>query len=331
MDREQEEKQYLVSFDTNQEEPMITISWKRIFTQTILTLILPLSFIFLTYIKLSHLLFKMIPYNGKEFQETNPNPNPNTPQYHMISSELITISLIQISYFTLLIVFSLLSTSSLVYTIASILTPIDVTFKGIMSFVTIEWKTLVLAFLSALAFFALYNLGTMMVICLWGNSFGAKSNGEGSVFVLIAVFYFIGFSYFTVVGQVALLVHDLEDSYWEIEGMEKSEELVKGKMVLSIFTLFTQVISLVSIWILWKEKVVGNEWRSESYMERRENFGLSFYLVFCLFLFGFVLQAVIYFVCRSYHYENINMLGLEDDHLEAYGVEYVQLEDFEQV
>ena len=52
---------------------------------------------------------------------------------------------------------------------------------------------------------------------------------------------------------------------------------------------------------------------------------LSFLLVTCLFLFGFLLHAVIYFVCKSYYHENVDMPALPDN-LEVYGGEYVQLE-----
>lgn len=258
MDREQEEMQFLGFFGVHKEASKIILSWRRIFSQITLTLILPLSFIFLIHIEISNYLFRKILYNSIEMDETN----PNTPQYNklsdMVSSEWITLLLFKICYFTLLLIFSLLSTSAVVYTIASIYTAKDVTFKKVMSVVPKVWKRLMLTFLCAFAAFFAYNIVTMLVIFIWALIIGVKSGGV-VVFVVIAILYFIGFVYLTLVWQLASVVTVLEDS-WGVRAMMKSKELIKGKMVLSIFIFLTLVVSFVLIRLLFKEMVVDASW-----------------------------------------------------------------------
>ena len=104
MDREQEEMQFLGFFDIYKEGSKIILSWRKIFTQITSTLILPLSFIFLIHMEISNLLFRKILINEIVMDETR----RNTPQYNkldrMISSELITLVLFKIAYFTLLLI-----------------------------------------------------------------------------------------------------------------------------------------------------------------------------------------------------------------------------------
>ncbi|KAK7293809.1 hypothetical protein RJT34_16684 [Clitoria ternatea] len=320
MDTEQEEMQFLGFFGVYKEASKIIVSWRRIFTQISLTLILPLSFIFLIHIEVSNLLFRKILYNTVAMEGTN----PNTPQYNklsdMISSEWITLWLFKIAYFTLLLIFSLLSTSAVVYTIASVYTAKDVTFKKVMSVVPKVWKRLILTFLCAFAAFFAYNVVTMLAIFLWAFTIGIRKGGI-AVLVLIGILYFIGFVYLTLVWQLASVVTVLEDS-WGFQAMLKSKELIKGKMVLSILMFLTLVVSFVLIRILFKETVV-NGWSLVS-VERIAYGVLCFSLLSCLFLFGLVLQTVLYFVCKSYHHENIDKSALAD-HLQVYQGEYVPL------
>ncbi|RDY06648.1 hypothetical protein CR513_09329, partial [Mucuna pruriens] len=322
MDREQEEMQFVGFFGVYKEASKMILSWRRIFSQITVTLILPLSFIFLIHIEVSNLLFRKILFNSIQMDETN----PNTPRYNklsdMVSSEWITLLLFKIAYFTLLLIFSLLSTSAVVYTIASIYTAKDVTFKKVMSVVPKVWKRLMLTFLCAFAAFFAYNIVTMLVMFLWLVTIGVDGGWFAiSVLILVLVLYFTGFVYLTVVWQLASVVTVLEDS-WGIRAMVKSKELIKGKMFLSVFVFLTLVVSLFLIRVLFKATVVDG-W-SVGYADRIAYGVLCFFLLSCLFLFGLVLQTVLYFVCKSYHHENIDKSALAD-HLEVYRGEYVPL------
>lgn len=322
MDREQEDMQFLGFFGCCRESSKIIFSWRKVFSQITMTLLLPLSFIFLIHIEVSNTIFKKIAHNEEQITRTQ----QGTPKFEklsdMISSELVTLWLFKFAYITLLLIFSLLSTSAIVYTVASIYTAREVTFKKVMSVVPKVWKRLMLTFLCAYAAFFAYNIMALVVIILCAITIGVK-NGGVAVFVLIAVLYFIGFVYLTLVWQLASVVTVLEDSSG-IKAMVKSKELIKGKMGLSLFIFLVLNVSFVLIRLLFKVVVVdgsGTFWGS---VDRTAYGVLCFLLLSCLFLFGLVLQTVLYFVCKSNHHESIDKSALAD-HLEVYHGEYVPL------
>ncbi|XP_019458882.1 PREDICTED: uncharacterized protein LOC109358856 [Lupinus angustifolius] len=322
MDREQEEMQFLGFFSILKESSKIIYSWRKIFSQISFTLILPLSFIFLIHIEFSNLIFSKIRHNTSQIFETQ----KGTPQYEklsdMITSEWITFWLFKIAYFTFLLIFSLLSTSAVVYTIACIYTAKEVTFKKVISVVSKVWKRLMLTFLCTFAAFFAYNLIALVFIILWIITIGGSGRNSGIiVLVIIAIFYFVGFVYLTLVWQLASVVTVLEDCYG-IKAMKKSKELIKGKTFLSIVIFFMLNVSFILIRLLFK-KVVVNGWKLGS-VDRTAYAILCFLLLSGLFLFGLVLQTVLYFVCKSYHHENIDKSALAD-HLEVYLGEYVPL------
>ena len=126
----------------------------------------------------------------------------------------------------------------------------------------------------------------------------------------------------TVVWQLASVVSVLEDLYG-FKAMMKSKDLIKGKMWIAVVVFFKLNFSLLVIQVVFTSFVVNGEafgWWV------RVGFGiLCFLLLFKLFLFGLVIQTVIYFVCKSYHHENIDKSSLSD-HLEDYLLaEYVPL------
>ncbi|XP_074374284.1 uncharacterized protein LOC141714679 [Apium graveolens] len=136
----------------------------------------------------------------------------------------------------------------------------------------------------------------------------------------------------TMVWQLASVVTVLEDSYG-FKAMVKSNSLIKGNMWVSLIIFFKLNFALVGIQIVfqlfvvhgysvdtWKKIVLGI---------------LCFLLLVVLILFWLVAQTIIYFVCKSYHHENIDKSSLSD-HLEVYLGEYeplkskdVQLEHYQ--
>ncbi|GMP46590.1 hypothetical protein CsSME_00014679 [Camellia sinensis var. sinensis] len=306
MDREQEEMQFLGLFGIYRESYKIIISWRKIFSQITLALILPLTFIFLAQIEVSNFLISKIVRTEIQLDETPIGTKKYNKLSDLISSEWTTFLLFKFIYFTFLLVFSLLSTAAVVYTIACVYTARDITFKKIMSVVPKVWKRLMITFLCAfLAFFA-YHVLAFLTIVLWFFTVGFTKLGW-FVFFVLWIIYVIGSLYLTIVWQLASVVSVLED-YKGLRAMLKSKDLIKGKI-------------LVLIQILFQKVVVYGELGGFS----RVVFGiLCFLLLFKLFLFGLVIQTVIYFVCKSYHHENIDKSSLSD-HLEVYLGDYVPL------
>ena len=118
MDREQEQMQFLGLFGIFKESFKIIISWRKIFSQITLTLILPLTFI--GHLEISHLLFRDIKHTEYEQDVTRPGTKRYNNLSDKLSSELITYFLFQVAYFTVFLILSLLSTAAVVYTIASV-------------------------------------------------------------------------------------------------------------------------------------------------------------------------------------------------------------------
>ncbi|KAK3032418.1 hypothetical protein RJ639_037145 [Escallonia herrerae] len=334
MDREQEEMQFLGLFGIYKEAYKVIISWRKIFSQITLALILPLSFIFLAHKEISHLLFWRILETQWELHRTQ----AGSKKFHYLSdhirSEWITFFLFKAAYFTFLLILSLLCTSAVVYTIASIYTRRGVTFKKVMSVVPKVWKRLMATFLCAfLAFFA-YNLLAFLVIAIWSITL-TETPAETPTFIIILILYVAGFLYMTIIWQLASVVSVLEDSYG-FKAVLKSKKLIKGNLMVASFIFLKLNFLLVVIQIVFDMHVVHGRWYHGASFGSRIGFGiLCLLLLFKFILFGLVIQTIIYFVCKSYHHENIDKSNLSE-HLEGYLGEYeplttkdVQLEQYQ--
>ncbi|XP_058189426.1 uncharacterized protein LOC131307016 [Rhododendron vialii] len=137
----------------------------------------------------------------------------------------------------------------------------------------------------------------------------------------------------TVVWELASVVSVLEDIKG-FKAMTKSSNLIQGKMWIAIVIFLKLHFAKLGIQILFESIVVD----TESLFGVAGRLGIGFLCLLMLvkvFLFGLVIQTVIYFACKSYHHENIDK-SLLSDHLEVYLGEYVpvkakdaQLEEFD--
>ncbi|XP_059434981.1 uncharacterized protein LOC132167944 [Corylus avellana] len=228
MDREQEDIQFLGFFGILKESLKIIFTWKRIFTQITLALILPLSFIFLAHIQVSELLFIKILNNENALDYTLKGSRTYSKLSDIISSEWAAFWLFKAFYFTFLLILALLSTSAVVYTIASIYTAKDITFKKIMSVVPRVWKRLMVTFLWSFAIVLLYNFVSVSLFYFWARYYGLYKIGI-AIFIALVILYVIGFVYISIVWHLASVISFLEDLYG-IKVMIKSRGLIKGKM-----------------------------------------------------------------------------------------------------
>lgn len=329
MDREQEDMQFLGLLGIYREGYKIVVSWRKILSQITLALILPLSFIFLAHMEISTRLFWKIRDTEWQLYRSGNDHQKHKRLADVLSSEWTYYYLFKAFYFTCLLVFSLLSTAAVVYTIACIYTARDVTFKKVMSVVPKVWKRLMVTFVISFAAFFVYNFISFLIIisCV-------MLDGLASLYLFIIVFiiYAIGFVYMTMVWQLASVVTVLEDSYG-FKAMMKSRNLIKGNMWVSLIIFFKLNFALVAIQFVFQVFVVHgfsvDPWK-------KILLGiLSFLLLIVLILFWLVAQTIIYFVCKSYHHENIDKSSLSD-HLEVYLGEYeplkskdLQLEHYE--
>ncbi|KAF8377096.1 hypothetical protein HHK36_030469 [Tetracentron sinense] len=322
MDREPEELQFLGSFGIYKEACKIIFSWRKIFTQITIALIIPLTFIFLAHIEISGILLSKIHHNEITLDQTQiDSPKYNKITDH-ISSEWATIWLFKITYFIFFLVLSLLSTSAIVYTIACIYTAKEVTFRKVMSVVPKVWKRLMVTFLVSFLIIFVYNIVAVLTLILVVLLIGNTKFGE-IILVLLIIIYLIGLLYVSIVWHLASIVSVLEDVYG-VQAMIKSKNLIKGKMGVAIFIFLKLNIAFTIIQVTFERLVVHGESLG---MGNRVGYGILFFLLLLiLILFGLVVQTVIYFVCKSYHHENIDKSSLAD-HLEVYQGEYVPLKE----
>ncbi|KAJ0025718.1 hypothetical protein Pint_08029 [Pistacia integerrima] len=307
MDREQEEMQFLGLFGIYKEAYKVIFTWRKIFSQITVSLILPLSFIFLAHMEISNLLYRKIIHTEIQLYETRAGTSKSD-------------KLSQAAYFTFYLALSLLSTAAVVYTIACIYTGKEVSFKKVLSVVPKVWKRLMVTFICSFVTFFVYNVFAFLILVVWWHSIGFTSVGM-PVFWVIFIFYLVGFFYLTIIWHLASVVSVLEESCG-FPAMMKSQALIKGKLVVASVIVIKLNGSLYLIRRVFQHLVVHG-WRLA--MVSRISYGiLCFLLLFKLILFGLVIQTVIYFVCKSYHHENIDKSALSD-HLEVYLGEYVPL------
>ncbi|KAI3686092.1 hypothetical protein L1987_79762 [Smallanthus sonchifolius] len=304
MDREQEQMQFLRLFGIFKGSYKIIISWRKIFTQITLTLILPLTFIFLAHLGISNSLFQdIIRYNN--LSDT-------------FSPKWITFLPFEAAYITIFLILYLLSTAAVVYTIASVYTGRELTFKEVMSVVPKVWKKLMVTFLCMIAISFVYIfLGALaMFISLFLVPYPL---GVTLAFAVLII-YMIGLMY-TVCWQLASVVSVLESSCG-FKAMAKSKDLIKGNRMVAISVSFLLSLPFFFIKLLFELLVVHG---SSLEVWKRVGLGaLCSILLLYLFLFGLVIQTVLYLVCKSYHHENIDKEDLSN-HLESYLGEYEPL------
>ncbi|XP_030462540.1 uncharacterized protein LOC115682451 [Syzygium oleosum] len=305
MDSDEEKLQYLGFLGIFKESFKIVVSWKKIFTQITLSFILPLSILFLVQIHVSEYLERRIRFVRYRLYHRG-----DEDEY--LSSERLEYWLIKIAYLVFLLVLSLLSTSAVVYTVACNYTGKPITFKKIMSVVPKVWKRVTITFIWSFLIHLAYSLCFLGAIVMWAMLIGFSSVGIAIWYVLLILF-FVGFVYLSIVWQLASVVSVLEEENYGIKAMVKSINLIEGKRRVTSFIFLLLVLFYYGILIVYQLFAVYS-WNIGTMV----GIGiLCLVLLMFLFLFGLVIQTVIYFVCKSYHCESIDKPALAN-HLEAY-------------
>ncbi|KAK9080009.1 hypothetical protein SSX86_001684 [Deinandra increscens subsp. villosa] len=330
MDQEQEEIQFLGFFGIFKETFKIISTYKQIFTQITLSIILPLSFIFLAHIQVSEYLFGEILRHEYDLDQTPKNTNRYNSLSDLISSEWTYFWLFKATYFIFFFILSLISTSAIVYTIACIYTSKNTSFKSIISVVPKVWKRLMVTFVWNVIIVCVLNLVVLLVFIIWAALLGFSTFG---VFILsiIGIVYLSIFIYISVIWHLASVISVLEEDYG-IRAMLKSKELIKGKTIVSI-----AIYSFLNLCFIGLQ--MGFEWHvvlgEGSIMIRSIDALIFFFLLSFLILFSLTAQTIIYFICKSFHHQNIDKTLLAD-HLEVCLGDYlplkskdIQLENFD--
>ncbi|XP_008813041.2 uncharacterized protein LOC103723786 [Phoenix dactylifera] len=316
MDLEPEELQFLGPVGIYHEASKIVLSWRRLFSQIALALVLPLSILYLAHIYVTHLLFSKIDRNEDALNDAPPGSPSQSAILSRLSSEWSAFLLFKAGYLLALLVLSLLSTSAVVYSVASIYTAKELSFSKVLSVVPKVWRRLMVTFLWAFLLLFTYNIAAVFVIVLAVLFLGPAA-------ALLLLLYAAGLVWISVVWHVASVISVLEDACG-IEAMRKSLILIKGKTWTAIAIFVLLYVSYLGVELGFKFLVVEGSYKNLGVGFRVGSAVLMLSFLCLVLLFALVAQTVVYFVCKSYHHESIDKSSLAD-HLEVYLGEYVPL------
>lgn len=318
MEIEQEQAQNLDIFGVIKESINVVVSWKTIFSQITLLHIFPLSIIFLSHIWISEWLFGEILYDEDLLLFTREGSPTYNDIVDLIHTEKMLFIIFTILYYIFVIVFSLISTSAVVYTIACIYTEKELTFKKLMRVVPRVWQRLMVTFMwSSFVVFA-YNIASCFFL-VFSINIGAVTDGWGLLIFLVT--YLTGFAYIGIVWQLACVLSVLEDISG-VQAISKSKDLIQGKRMVAgtIYILVNTSFAGIQLETIMLGPDPMQQWGNIS------AYGILCVALVVLILFGLVSQTIIYFVCKSYHHEVIDKPSLAD-HLEEFTGEYMPLLD----
>ncbi|XP_026433835.1 uncharacterized protein LOC113331331 [Papaver somniferum] len=275
-------------FGIYKEACKLTAANKTIFSQITLTLLLPSAFFLLSEIRFS--------------------------TYSKIETPWIDNgwSIGQYLYYIFLFVYIILSTSSIVYTVACFYTSRDITYKKATSATGKLWWDLIVTFLWCFLFLAIYTSVTFGLLWFW---FSTDRDGIRTLILIIclSVPAFAGLTYILVVCNIATVVTILEKDLYGRKALAKSTRLIKGKIWVSCAVFMLLGITFGGI--VFTYCYLSLYGRKEISMV-----GRVFVAIGCHFLMAiwfhilFVVDTVVYFVCKSVHNEEISTVAT---HLEV--------------
>lgn len=322
MDTELDEMQNLGVIGICKEAFGITKLYLRLFLSLAISLVLPLGAIIFCHGFIVDPLVNKINHNEDELQVEQIGSSAAANTQSRLDAEFLGLGLLTLIYFVFVLAFSLLSTASIVYTVASIYTSKGLSYSKVLTVVPRVWKRLIMTFLWAHVLIFLYNVAFIFIIAvlvLIQMSTGIPITVL--IFPLLVLFYCL-LVYIYLVYHLASVVTVLEDSY-AIEAMTKSADLIKGKrwvgcIIILIYTVATSIVlTLYNVFVRAPHHIdsgVG-----------RVFLGLVLLLLWTVVTtYGIVVQTVVYFVCKSVHRENIDR-HLLSERLDNYLGEYMPL------
>ncbi|KAI3842781.1 hypothetical protein MKW92_013864 [Papaver armeniacum] len=249
---------------------------KKIFLQITSTVLFPLAIFYFIHI------------------HTKTYPNRETSRW-------IAYGITQFIYLILLLFFTLLSTSSVIYTIACFYTSKDITYKKATGVLRKCWGRLIVTFLWCFFIVAVY---TFVALCLFVWFFvGVNGSGTpGAIKLLIFVIclslpFFTGLIYMIVVWNIATAVTVLEKDYGR-KALAKSMRLIAGKIWVScaVFGLLEIAFAGIIFTFAYLVVVDGNKMS----LVGKIFVGIACYLLMTVWIhFSLVVHTVVYFVCKS--------------------------------
>ncbi|KAK1397950.1 Polyadenylate-binding protein 1-B-binding protein [Heracleum sosnowskyi] len=319
MDGEEKKFQFLGFFGILKEAYNIITSHRKIFSQITLSVILPLSLIYFVQKEISF---------GKIIPDKNvPDDAQMGSQKYSNTSDMLFLWLFRIAFFIFSIILFLFSTSAVVYTVACIYTEKEITYKKVMKVVPKVWKRLMITFLwnFGITFGIIMGASLLIIIVITvllvsGTLGQSATAGIPVAIIVLLIIPLLGIAYLSLVWQLANVISVLEDVYG-IQALRNSKNLIKGNTGVCVAFFLTYNVCYLGIDQGFKASAVG----VDSVWGKILLVCLWSMIMSMLSLFGLVIQTIIYFICKSYHNENIDKSSLSN-HLEVYSNRYVPLD-----
>ncbi|XP_024977111.1 uncharacterized protein LOC112514739 [Cynara cardunculus var. scolymus] len=303
----EEDLKFLQSMGILHESFKTILKWKKIFTQITLTLFLPISIILIAIMEISKRFFDQLERDPFELFTGAQEAYRSYYNARATSIDWIYYLLFKIISITFIILFCHLFTAAVSYTVASIYTNSDVSYRKAMKVVVKVWKRLILTLLSMFLVLFAYNLIAAVFFFFW---YVICFNSVTSVLVLFAIFipYVLGFLYLSIIWQLACVVSVLENSHG-LKSLIKSMDLMKGKRRVALtisflsYTIFVGTVSMYMSLVLYGAGGLVFPWKQVIGI-------LCVVLLLITFLLFTVTQSILYLVCKSHHREAIDKLSL---------------------
>ncbi|KAF0907555.1 hypothetical protein E2562_018367 [Oryza meyeriana var. granulata] len=196
--------------------------------------------------------------------------------------------------------------------------------RVIRAFPVVWMRRLMKTFVAAFVVLLLYNGVFTTAILLAILRLYRHATLLTSLALLGGAAYLAGLVYIGVVWHLASVVSVLEDAYG-VAAMRRSRALLAGKLW-TVAVIFAKLSGLsFAVEMAFKAVVVEDTMRLG--LGYRVLFGLAMAAALCaVIMVALVAQAVVYFVCKSYHGESVDRSHLSD-HLGAYLGEYQPLDN----
>ncbi|KAI3951824.1 hypothetical protein MKW92_009222 [Papaver armeniacum] len=181
----------------------------------------------------------------------------------------------------------------------------------------VVWMRLMITFFWNFIIVFVYTGLTVGLIVLLALIVIEPDEGRAILFLvlagIVALTYLIGLVYIGAVWNLACVISILEKIYG-LKALKKSRNLIKGRIWVSSVIFVMLEISFFGILGVFSGVVIHG---SSVGIFGKVVLGLLCYLLMTILIhFYLVIQTMIYFVCKSYHHENIDVSGLAE-HLEA--------------
>ncbi|KAI3834459.1 hypothetical protein MKX03_032570 [Papaver bracteatum] len=267
-----------------------------------LTLILPLSFMQLLLETHSFILFSIFTdyFSGK---------NSSSP----LSKQFIrTYSIHEFFYILSLFLFSLLSTSAIVFTVASLFASKPVSFIPTIFAIPRIFKHLMITFfyvflLMIVSYFAYYvPISVLVATNISKALFGGFS-------IIFAIIYDLVHIYVTAQWHLASVISVLEPNGYGLAAMKKGTHLLRERTFIA-FGLAN--LYLGATWMI--ELVFEFALESQVHLLVKILLGLlCLFMLVAVNLTGLLVQSIFYYACKSHHNEVVDKKVLYD-HLGSY-------------